>query len=97
MDRPKSRDEAVTMYTKLMQAQFDTASFECSDAREIPKILNRELQPQLTEISLLFISIMTHGTAGTLYGANPSRILISDISFKLNVILPKEVILVRKI
>ena len=83
--------------TKLKQAQFDTAGFEWSDAREIPKILNRELKPQLTEISLLFVSIMTHGTEGTLYGANSYRILISDILFKLNIILPKEVILVRKI
>ena len=70
IDRPKSQDEAMTMYTKLKQAQFDTTSFEWSDAREILKIINRELKPQLTEISLLFISIMTHGTAGTLYGAN---------------------------
>ena len=97
IDQPKSRDEAMTMYTKLKQAQFDTTSFEWSDAQEIPKILNKELKPQLTEISLLFISIMTHVTAGTLYGANSSRILISDILSKLNIILPKEIILVRKI
>ena len=71
-----AEDEANKMTDSLVTAGCETQKIEWKSALDLRHRID-ELPSQ--GISLLVISIMTHGKAGMLYGCNGSHIPITDV------------------
>ena len=93
-ERPKAGEEASSMHENLQKADFLTTVLHWSNTLEVSSMIYENLPEDRKQISLLFLSIMTHGTVGTLYGEGSSKLLITDLLTQLTNILPENVPLV---
>ena len=93
-ERPRAGEEASLMHENLQKADFLTTVLHWSNTLEVSSMIYENLPEDRKQISLLFLSIMTHGTVGTLYGEGSSKLLITDLLTQLTNILPENVPLV---
>lgn len=88
-------EEAHTLEQSLAKSGFKTKTLEWGMDFELFANLKSELSGLISDgLSLLVISIMCHGQAGSLSGNNNNKILISDILQELEQSLPEHVPLV---
>ena len=93
--RENAEAEATTMHDNLVQAGFETKKEVWESALDIRTLicdLLKEVPPE--GLSLLVVSIMSHGLFGTLTGKDGSMISINDILDILNITVPDHIPLV---
>lgn len=87
-------EEATEMAEGLTKAGFSTRTHQWSNALELPQAIDRQLDDMNNQLSLLFVSIVSHGKAGMLMGSDSSAIPISDVLHILKTRLPRHIPLV---
>ena len=93
--REGATEEANAIGDSLTHVGITTSLFEWTDAKMLPPIIDSELSKLLSEgLSLLVVSLMSHGEAGNLAGANDSKMPISNILDLLKARLPAHIPLV---
>ena len=97
-DRQGAESEAKTMNDCLVKAGFHTKMKEWKDSKDLFTEINRAAIKELVSngLSLLVVSIMSHGTAGTLRDSEGSAIAITSILHDLKVLLPENMPLVSR-
>lgn len=91
-NREGAAEEASDMEKSLVKSGFETKTTEW---REYDLFLEiRSQLTDLTDLSLLVISIMSHGTAGSLTGNNNCSMSITDLLGLLSELVPKHIPLV---
>ena len=97
-DRQGAESEAKTMTDCLVKAGFHTKMKEWKDSKDLFTEINRAAIEELVSngLSLLVVSIMSHGTAGTLRDSGGSVIAISSVLHELRVLLPENMPLVSR-
>ena len=94
-NREGAESEAKTMNDCLVKAGFDTKMTEWNYSFELFQEINGTIEELMSSgLSLLAVSIMSHGTAGTLRDSGGSVIAISTILSDLGLLLPKNMPLV---
>ena len=87
--REKSVEEARIMHQGLEKAGFKSSSIEWTNALQLPKILYEKIHENVQTTSVLFVCIMSHGSAGMILGKDSSWMPISDILTLLGNVLPE--------
>ena len=96
--RENAEVEATTMADNLILAGFDTKKEKWERAHLLPHTMHPLLDEAISEgLSLLVISIMSHGSVGMLRGCGHSKIPITDILELLKDKLPEHIPLVSAI
>ena len=94
-NRDNAEVEAKTMHENLVKAGFETKREEWESAWDIRTLISNLLKEVLPEgLSLLVVSIMSHGLFGMLTGKDDSMISINDILDILNITVPEHIPLV---
>ena len=93
--RYNAEDEAIAIEGGLKSGGFYTQKREWEDASELIKLINQLVNELLKSgLSLLVISIMSHGTIGMIRGHRYTKVSISDILHALTLKLPAHIPLV---
>ena len=96
--RENAEVEATTMADNLLLAGFDTKKEKWERAHLLPHTIHPLLDEVISKgLSLLVISIMSHGSVGMLRGCDDSKIPITDILELLKDTLPEHIPLVSAI
>lgn len=94
-NREGAAKEANAMSESLTKSGIQTKTVEWKRDYDLFAEIHDELTGLISDgLSLLIVSIMSHGTAGILTGINDSKIAISDVLKTLRVKLPKHIPLV---
>ena len=96
-NREGAESEAKIMNDCLLEAGFETKMKEWKDSNELYQEIrwNQIAEWASSGLSLLVISIMSHGAAGTLRDSGGSVMAISDILTDLRLGLPDNIPLVK--
>lgn len=94
-NRDNAVDEADIMVEGLLKAGFHTKMTKWRSAEDLCHIIVAQLKQLVSQgLSLLVVSIMSHGAAGILCGSDDSTVSISDILSIFQQSLPEHVPLV---
>ena len=94
-NRENAIEEANEMESSLITSGFQTKKIEWENACGLPSMINEQLEELVAHgVSLLVVSIMSHGTAGMLRVHNDTKISISNILKTLKMKLPEHIPLV---
>lgn len=78
------------MSASFRKAGIKNVEIEWRNADDLPSIIDSQVQSFLDRgMSLLVVSVMSHGTAGLIHGTEESRIGINSLLCSLAAKLPK--------